>query len=123
MEDCGPLDPRWEGRWPPDEEPDQPASSKEAPDLWITAGDSATESALEGLSSENHNALHRRWLYNTDIGEEYVNCTNSSISADRATGVKRVYEYNETIYPQCGTYAPDTREIMLFTTDFCCKYL
>jgi len=58
-------------------------------------------------------------LWETQIGEEYVNCTNTSLFFDRTSGVQKVYEFNQTVTPQCGTV--DNNKIMLFTTDFCCK--
>jgi hypothetical protein len=67
-----------------------------------------------------HPSLKRRYLYNTTIGEEYVNCTATSNATDRAHGIKRVYEFDQAVYPQCGTIDGDV--IMLFTTDFCCEY-
>lgn len=63
--------------------------------------------------------LNRRLLWKSTIGEEYVNCTSSSNATDRVHGIKRVYEFNQTVTPQCGTVDQD--QIMLFTTDFCCK--
>jgi hypothetical protein len=66
--------------------------------------------------------LDRRLLWNTYIGEEYVNCTTGNSFTDRAHGIKRVYEYNQTVTPQCGTVVGDKEDIMLFTTDFCCKF-
>lgn len=70
--------------------------------------------------TSRHNKLDRRLLWETSIGEEYVNCTTSSSYSDRAHGIKRVYEFNQTVTPQCGTVV-ENDNIMLFTTDFCCK--
>jgi hypothetical protein len=66
--------------------------------------------------------LDRRLLWNTYIGEEYVNCTTGNSFTDRAHGIKRVYEYNQTVTPQCGTVVGENEDIMLFTTDFCCRF-
>lgn len=67
-----------------------------------------------------HPKLERRFLYNTTIGEEYVNCTTTaSIKPSR---VKKVYEFGQHIIPQCGVVVygdSGDAHILLFTMDFC----
>lgn len=123
LEDCGPLDTELPERLPPDTDMPTPTSSPLLPQPTTTAISEATSLARP---KSNHprsfeKSLTRRFLYNTTIGEEYVNCTFASNSTDRAHGIKRVYEFDQRIFPQCGTV--DNGVIMLFTTDFCCKSL
>jgi hypothetical protein len=59
--------------------------------------------AFKKVTAGNWNKqLDRRYLYNTTIGEEYVNCTTTA--SVNATRVKRVYEFGQEIIPQCGTF-------------------
>ena len=116
IEDCGPLDTELPPRWPPETEEPPPESSS----VSTTTPVSAVPTAASTWSISSRHNLHRRFLYNTTIGEEYVNCTFSSNSTDRAHGIKRVYEFDQPVYPQCGTM--DNNVIMLLTTDFCCKF-
>ncbi|KAF2684888.1 hypothetical protein K458DRAFT_267526, partial [Lentithecium fluviatile CBS 122367] len=81
LDDCGPL---YLNAHPTDHLP-EPTST--------------TEPAFPPPTS----TLNRRFLYTTTIGEEYVNCTTSSVASDRAHGIRRVYEFNQTVTPQCGT--------------------
>ncbi|KAK3214142.1 hypothetical protein GRF29_28g2126571, partial [Pseudopithomyces chartarum] len=100
IEDCGPLDTELPPRWPPETEEPPPESSA----VSTTTPVSAVPTAASTWSISSRHNLHRRFLYNTTIGEE-------------AHGIKRVYEFDQPVYPQCGTM--DNNVIMLLTTDFC----
>ncbi|KAJ4294196.1 hypothetical protein N0V90_007886 [Kalmusia sp. IMI 367209] len=122
LDDCGPLDSEKSKREPPETDLPTPTSAVEPPIHSTPVTASTAELATPVPPPLNQifkptPSLHRRFLYNTTIGEEYVNCTVNSTSTDRAHGIKRVYEFDQAVYPQCGTVDHDV--IMLFTTDFC----
>jgi hypothetical protein len=133
LDDCGPIytnlqlsDHEPEATPVPDDPPFASASTTEpsSPSATTTPLDAPTplpSDAAVTRKSPRSPKLNRRFLYTTQIGEEYVNCTGISAYDDRFTDVKRVYEFNQTVTPQCGTTSGDN--IMLFTTDFCCKLI
>ncbi|KAK7189867.1 hypothetical protein PSPO01_04257 [Paraphaeosphaeria sporulosa] len=124
LEDCGPLDTELPERILPETETTIPTS---APTLFptpTTVLPNTAQSTSASVASTDIHPLSRRFLYNTTIGEEYVNCTETSNSKDRVHGVRHVYEFDQPVFPQCGTVDqfgphPDNYTIMLFTTDFC----
>lgn len=127
LEDCGPLDTELPERIPPETETPIPTSAfAPLPTPTTVLNPTGTSTSIESLNHRSlHPSLSRRFLYNTTIGEEYVNCTETSNSTDRAHGIRHVYEFDQPVLPQCGTvdhFGPhtDNYTIMLFTTDFCC---
>jgi hypothetical protein len=141
LDDCGPLELELlPGSHEPDPTPEPTASPVPDPTLAPSPTPAPAPPSNTTLRTTkptvNHQAhaknvarapeLQRRFLYNTTIGEEYVNCTSNSAFEDRSHGIIKVYEFNQTVIPQCGTEVQygtevDNWHIMLFTTDFCCE--
>lgn len=59
----------------------------------------------ERSRSEKRVEFGKRWLYNTSIGEEYVNCMeHASVHKEKAGRVERVYQFGWDVVPQCATW-------------------
>ncbi|PGH27624.1 hypothetical protein AJ80_00637 [Polytolypa hystricis UAMH7299] len=104
IEDCGPI-PFMEKKMrepDPEEEPETSSFSASSPAADI----------------QERSTLKRRFLYETYVGEEYANC---HLDHNPSSEVGKVFQYNDTVTPQCGTYEDGTvgSPIWLLTTDWC----
>jgi hypothetical protein len=113
LDDCGPVP----GRDPSNHDP--PPAESTTVNLASTPTPSSIVKAPEVFSSERLDKrmicsknfkrdLSRRWLYNTTIGEEYVNCTSSASEVSPGRN-NRVYEFGQKVIPQCATWGDSNR--------------
>ncbi|KAF2241750.1 hypothetical protein BU26DRAFT_571501 [Trematosphaeria pertusa] len=112
LDDCGPLPP---GLTPDDHVPETTTTTSSV--VAKQTGGVREKGSRTGTGT----GIGKRWLYNTTIGEEYVNCTEKASVMPSQT--RRVYEFGQAVVPQCATWGDSERGngtgiIFLFTTDF-----
>jgi hypothetical protein len=98
--------------------PTEPAEDAEtAPDTELEETEPSKPEPTPSVASIARRAT--QFLYETYVGEEYAPCFSRPSNSSR---LMKVYDYNETVTPQCGT-RDDSLEslgtIWLLTIDWC----
>lgn len=98
LDDCGPLPP---GLTPDDHVPETTTTTSSV--VAKQTGGVREKGSRTGTGT----GIGKRWLYNTTIGEEYVNCTEKASVMPSQT--RRVYEFGQAVVPQCATWGDSER--------------